>query len=886
VSIAIDRGTLQATYDGRLEHVDPAIPFDDPRFAASLTGAGKFSVTVRDLLTRTTTLADYDVEGTLVAENSAARGYHLDRGRVDATVRDSTLTIGTLQLAGPALDGRGNGSIALSEDAPSDFSYEIARVDLWELRAETGRDMQGVVSTTGRVTGPASALHAVGDATIVRLDAFGVSALTTTAHYDATIPSSDTARAAVRLDGHAEFLTMFGQAVQDIAGTATYDADRLGFDLRVAQREERRGQLTGAVVVRPSRSEASILDLTVGLGGASWRLQSPASRAASNQGSVEAAPTVSWSDEGFAITPVTFIDANAAQRIGVAGTWRRDGKGQLHITADRVFLETMQTAFERPTRFGGAVNADVTISGTREAPEAVGTVTIDNGRVERVAYQRLQARFSSSGQVFDIDARLDQSPGVWLTVAGELPLDTFNHALEERPIDLTIKSSTIDLGLVEGLTNVVQHVNGKARLDVKAIGTSRDPHGDGTIEITDAAFLVTSTGSSYRNVRATFGIAPEKIAVELLHVEDSDGHALDVHGSLGTHELRVGDVEIDVTSKRFEVMRNELGRVNVDATLQVRGRYETPRISGDLAIESATVRIDEILERTMFQPYSTEPTAITDIDPIAALNPWERLGLDIALHVPGTMRLAGENVQVSAGTPIGLGDINLHLTGDLYLYKDPGQPLSVTGSFDSIIGTYAFQGRRFDVAPTSSINFRGDLNPEIYVTVTRIIQGVEARVSVFGALKQPELRLASTPPLDESDILSLIIFNTSTNQLSAPQQQQLLVRAGTLAAGFLAGQVLSAVQKEVGLEILEIETSGDYGTGPKFTIGEEIAPGIIARFSRQFGEEGYDEVMIEYAISRILRLRATYSDAQTLSVRVPFRRIERAGIDLLFLFSF
>src|SRR4029077_5294075 len=114
------------------------------------------------------------------------------------------------------------------------------------------------------------------------------------------------------------------------------------------------------------------------------------------------------------------------------------------------------------------------------------------------------------------------------------------------------------------------------------------------------------------------------------------------------------------------------------------------------------------------------------------------------------------------------------------------------------------------------------LNPEIYVTVTRIIQGVETRVSVFGPMKQPELHLTSTPPLDESDILSLIIFNTSTNQLTAPQQQQLLVRAGTLAAGFLAGQVLSAVQTEVGLDILELETGGDFGTGPKITIGEEI----------------------------------------------------------------
>jgi translocation and assembly module TamB len=240
---------------------------------------------------------------------------------------------------------------------------------------------------------------------------------------------------------------------------------------------------------------------------------------------------------------------------------------------------------------------------------------------------------------------------------------------------------------------------------------------------------------------------------------------------------------------------------------------------------------------------------------------------------------------VSPGTPIGLGDINLRVAGDLYLYKDPGQPVSVTGSFDSVSGTYAFQSRRFDVDPASSINFRGDLNPEIYVTVTREISGVQTRVSIFGPLRQPELRLASTPPLDPSDILSLIVFNTTTNQLSAPQQQQLLVRAGTLAAGFFATPIISAIQSETGLDILEVEP-GEFGTGTKVTVGQEIAPGLTARFSRLFGQESYDEATIEYYLSRILRLRFTYSDAQSVVLRSPFRRIERTGIDLFVFFSF
>jgi translocation and assembly module TamB len=248
--------------------------------------------------------------------------------------------------------------------------------------------------------------------------------------------------------------------------------------------------------------------------------------------------------------------------------------------------------------------------------------------------------------------------------------------------------------------------------------------------------------------------------------------------------------------------------------------------------------------------------------------------------------MVGENVQVSPGTPLGLGDISVRAFGDLYLYKDPGQPMYVNGSFDSLSGTYAFQGRRFDLDPSSSINFRSDLNPDLDITVSRVISVVEARVSIVGQLRQPELRMASTPPLEPSDILSLIVFNTSTNQLSAMQQQQLAVRAGTLAAGFLAAPMVSALERTLGIDTLEIEPGADVSGGPRVTVGNEIAPGLVARFSRQFGEADYDEATIEYYLSRLFRLRATFSDAGSLTARSPFRRVERAGVDLLLFFSF
>jgi translocation and assembly module TamB len=552
-----------------------------------------------------------------------------------------------------------------------------------------------------------------------------------------------------------------------------------------------------------------------------------------------------------------------------------------------VFLDTLQGALGKPARYGGVVDLDATLRGTRQKPVVTAEVTIANGRVRQFSYQRLASRVDFSNAMFHVDARLDQSPGTWLTAVGDVPLALFDRRRAERELNVAIASSPINLALVEGLTNIVRNVTGEMRIDVHAIGTSRDPHFLGGIDLTNAAFLVSTTGSRYKNGRATIRLAKDRITVEMLHVEDSSGRPLDVRGSLGTHELTVGNLAIDANARHFETIHNEFGRLTVDATLDVRGQFEKPVVGGDITVDSGELRVDDIIEQALFQPYSTQAAAPAgEMDAIAALNPWDRLALDVTLHVPPGLRLTGQNVQVSPGTPIGLGDINLRVGGDLSLYKETGQPLAVTGSLDSISGTYVFQGRQFDVDETSSINFRGTTNPELYVSVTRLISGVLTRVTVTGSLTNPELHLSSTPPLDSTDILSLIVFNTSINDLTAAQQQELAVRAGALAAGFIATPLVSALQRSLGLETLGIDPAGTSGMGPRVTIGEEIAPGLIARFSRQFGQEPYDEATIEYYLSRLLHIRATFSDAASLAAVSAFHRIERAGIDLLFFFSF
>jgi hypothetical protein len=874
VHVHIAGGSLEAGYDGRLDRVDPALALDDPRFAASLTGTGRASFFVRNLLTQSPSLGDYSIDAAMTIERSTVRGVEIEAGEFSGALAGGTLSVAALNVSGPAVAGSGAGSIAFSDPSQTTFNYDVTRASLPAFERILGRRIDGTIATKGVMRGLPGALRFTGEASAERLEAADIRAELSTASYDATVPDDDPARATVRVEGRVSSLEVSGQPLESVTGVAALESRRLGFDLQVQRDLDLSGRAAGEVLIHQDARSLDVSALTLAIEDSAWRLTD-----------TPVDPTVAWDEAGVAVGLMTFEHAaDANQRVSVSGTWKADGTGALRASLSHVFLDTMTR--EQPPRYGGVVDAEAVLSGTRERPTVAATLAVTDGRVRQLSYQKLAGRVDYANDALSVDVRLDQAPGVWLTAAGTVPMSVFDATRPEQPMDLAVSSSSIGLGLIEGLTDVVRDVTGTMGLDVSVIGTSRDPHFAGTVTVEDAAFVVASSGARYRNGRVALRLGSDRVTVEALHVEDSRGRPLEVRGSLGTHELRVGDLEIDATAKGFEVLRNEFGTVEIDAQLRLRGMAESPRVQGSLTVSSGELRVDEILDRVLFRPYSTEAALPANVDVVAALNPWARLGLNIELHVPGTLRMVGDEVQVRSGTPLGLGSFNLRAIGDLYLYKDPGDVMYLTGSLDSVSGTYAFQGRRFDIDPASSINFHGDLDPEVYVTVERIISGVATRVAISGLLSEPELLLSSTPPLEPSDVLSLIVFGTSTNQLSTTQQGELAIRAGALAAGFLATPLIGALERTLGLDVLEIEAPTDSRSGPRVTIGDEIAPGLVARFSRQFGPDEYDEATLEYYLSQILRIRATFSDAGALNARAPFRRTERAGIDLILFFSF
>jgi autotransporter translocation and assembly factor TamB len=349
-----------------------------------------------------------------------------------------------------------------------------------------------------------------------------------------------------------------------------------------------------------------------------------------------------------------------------------------------------------------------------------------------------------------------------------------------------------------------------------------------------------------------------------------------------------------VQSDDFKVVANKTADLTFDSDFHVTGTVGAPRVEGTVEVEPGTIDVAAVLDTATKGAYSTTATEISPAEsagpePTTPVLPsiFDAMDLKLSLAIPGDLLIKGNNIR-PASAPIDVGDMSAYVGGAVNIVKAPNEKLRVAGEVNTVRGSYTFQGRRFDILRDGRIRFQGSdvIDPLIDLQARRVISGVETVVHVRGTMLQPELSFTSNPPLEEADILSLIVFNMPINELGENQQVTLAIRAQELAGGYLASGLSQSIASALNLDEFEIQAAGERGLGPSIMIGQQISKGLFVRLRQGFGTEQATEFIMEYQLAHYLRLQGTASDVAGSAQRNAFRRVERGGLDLIFFFSY
>ncbi|HEY1751000.1 MAG TPA: translocation/assembly module TamB domain-containing protein [Caulobacteraceae bacterium] len=303
-------------------------------------------------------------------------------------------------------------------------------------------------------------------------------------------------------------------------------------------------------------------------------------------------------------------------------------------------------------------------------------------------------------------------------------------------------------------------------------GTLADPQARGQAAISGGKFDDAATGLKLTNVSLAARLDQTTIDVSQLTGQDGAGGSVTGQGRLSLE--RAGASSFRLQLKRFRLIDNDVATAvaSGEATIS-RSADGAVKLSGALAIDRADVAANPPT------PSGVTPMDVVEINrqpgaggghlqAVSAHAP--AVALDVTLKAPRGVFLKGRG-------------LNMELSLDAHVGGDTAAP-QLTGAAHVVRGDYDFAGKRFEfdtsgyvTLATSADDIRLDL------TASREDPSLTALVRIEGTAARPRITLTSTPVLPSDEVLSQVLFGTSTSQLSPLDAATLASAASTMAGG-------------------------------------------------------------------------------------------------------
>jgi autotransporter translocation and assembly factor TamB len=857
VKASLENHALQATVAGRLDgDIGQAGRFGEPRqyvAAGTITAA----VSIPDV-TQELRLDDVSASVQAALERTSIRGIVLEHVSLDAALTRGRVELAELKATGPNVDVAASGTLAVGGDASSDLTYEVV-ADLSALDTLLNQPVRGNARLAGRATGPSDRPTATGTIQAANVSSEAADVLSFKGEYSVTLPNFDVGQVEGAIDAVASFLTVGDRQADQVTATLAYRNRQVEIDATVRQ-GARTLEIDSTVVPHPNHHEVHIRRASLGVGEVTWTLQGPEA-------------VVRYGPDRLEVERVTLAHDDAS--VSIDGILSEAADTALTVRAAGIQLADIKTLLLTDREVTGVLDLDATVTGSVAALRADLTGSVTDGTVDGVAFGRLDVEAGYADNTLSLRAELEAGPSGHLTATGSMPLVLGDGTTAARPpFDLTIQSTAIDVGLFQAALPHVSQVRGSGEFDVRVTGETPDV--TGTIALRDVAFSVPASGVSYRALNASLTLSGRRLEVGRLQIEDADGDVAVIQGTADVPGgSPAGSMELRIEADAFDVLDNDYGELAISAELTAMGDFRTPLLSGTITVNRGLIEVDRLLRR-LDAGYTPVAAATAAEDPET---PLERASLSITLAMPDNIVLRGRDLRPGSGS-VGLGDVNVTVGGALSLAKAIGGTPTIAGRMDVVRGQYRFQGRAFAIARGSSVRFRGDpASPALDIDAERTISGVVATVHLSGTPAQPEIALRSDPPLDQSDVLALVVFGQSMNRLGSPQRVSLAARAGALAAGALATPLADSVASALNLDIVDIQPVATSEGGASILLGRQVSDRLFVGFRHEFGAD-ISRVTFEYRISQFLRL--VTSLAQNGNQTMTTRQADEAGIDLIF----
>jgi Uncharacterized protein conserved in bacteria len=762
----------------------------------------------------------------------------IQRGRLDAKIANGRIRIaeGNINTSDARL--RVQGEIGVSPDAPGRVTYDLKVGNLSPWLALAGQQGSGALSLAGQARGSLSHLALQGALQATGLNLEGVSLERASLDYDLDGIGDKWPQGSLSAELTDLKAGVVLQRVDAKVALPPGKSQLARIIVNAQERKARTHRLQAEVRYGPERITTRLSQLVFALPDGEWRLASPAEIAYSaDQISVE-----------------RLLLAHRDQRLLLDGALSSAGPQDLKVQLERLDLAALASLLPGEPKLAGLLSARFQIGGTAAAPAITGTTEIDQPKLGGQAFHGLAAKLDYRRQRAVLDFTFQQDRSHALTAAGVLPLAlSWANKWQASALgnmDINVRSKGLNLAFLNTFAGEAVHdIEGSLTMDLRITGAVSRPQPSGTVQLLNGKAAVEALGVQFDALDLEAVVTPEQLRIQRLFARAREG---EIHGrgNIALLDYIPETLTVSLTANRWPAIWTKQYKAEIDAQLNAKGTIAAPELGGWIEVRRARLRPDlAFLEDKPVSPrdetivvvggkeYYTKPTQRKKEEPLATAA-LENLALDLTVRLRRDIQVRHPNAK-------------LELAGEVRARKSRGEEPNLVGSIHIVHGWAGFQGRRFTVDGGKVVFTGGQkIDPSLNIVGQHRFPNYLVEAIVGGTVEKPTLALRSQPPLEQADILALLLFGKPASALlERGEQVDLQRQALALTGSYAAATIGQSVSEALGLEELGIDISELDFSGGQVGLDRYITPNTRISVSQDIGGKQGQEVSIEYQIA-------------------------------------
>jgi translocation and assembly module TamB len=491
----------------------------------------------------------------------------------------------------------------------------------------------------------------------------------------------------------------------------------------------------------------------------------------------------------------------------------------------------------------GVIAADARLTGTGARPEGTIKLTATGVKQKKGPGQALPpanliANATLQGTSARVDTRLTAGPS-HVSVTGSVPL------VQGGGLDLKTDAD-LDLAMLDPLLMAQgRRARGEITIDASVTGTTAAPLVQGSANLRRGSVSDYTLGAHISDLTANVQASGGTIRLTSFSGKAGPGTL----GGSGTISL-AGTMPVDLhfTANNARPLASDLITANIDANLTLEGELEGDlQAGGTLHVRRADIRIPDELPPSIAVLQVRNANAPPPPPPPPEAPPQSTIALNLTLDAPEQVFVRGRGLDAELGGTIHINGTTAQPIPDGGLHLRRGTFTVVGTTLNFTEGTVAFSGA-------------GISDPSIHFVATSTTASITATLTVEGTAKKPKITLSSVPDMPQDEILSQLLFNTSTAKLSPFQLAQIAAALASMSGATSGFDPLESLRTTFGLDRLSVGTSS---TGkPTLEAGRYLARGVYLG-AKQSAAGGGTQATVQVDLAKGLKLETTAGSGNT-----------------------